>query len=274
MVIVFFAKMRYNKSRKGDGTTARQAVIDFLKEDRGFRVVKLLKQHWKNTHYSYGTTPRPDYGFMLLLHGEVKFLCEDWELVGKAGDVLFLPKNSYYEAVFDGETENYLVNFDGDGELSFSVPLRLLQNAPLSCMERFDLLMEEQIDGSFLRRQGLFYLLLDRIVKETESFGKRKNLEKAKNLLTQELQICEIARACGLSESGLRKEFKEAVGISPSTYRMNYRLAKAKYLLESTDMEVSEIAEALHFYDPAYFCKVFKKSTGMSALQFAKRKQL
>lgn len=254
----------------------RLPILDFLQRDCAFFVTKAIKQHWSQTRYSYRTKPRPDNGLMLLLHGEIKLLAGDGVLTARAGDVVFLPKSSHYEAVFEREAEDYLVNFDGpEGALEISAPVRLLQNAPFSCSEAFAALVEERLSGdpSSLRFKGLLYMLLDSIV--TGANGESRTVEKAKKLLSgEELKISEIANRCGISESGFRKEFKAETGLSPTEYRLDARITKAKYLLESTDMNVSEIADALRFYDAAYFCRMFKLRTGLSPMQFAKRKQL
>lgn len=256
-------------------------IIDFLESDKAFFTTKLLKQHWRQDKYSYRTRPRPDYGLMLLLHGEVKLVTENSSLIARAGDIVFLPKYSYYEAVFESEAEDCLINFDAtDADFKIEAPVRLLQNTPLSCTEGFETLIEEDVLGkrSVLKLKGLFYMLIDSVVSSyfTQSSAESKMIEKAKELLRSEneIRISEIARECGISESGLRKKFKEVVGCSPTECRLAFKLNKAKYLLEATDLNVGEIADMLHFYDAAYFCKMFKTYTGISPMQFAKRKQL
>lgn len=129
-----------------------------------------------------------------------------------------------------------------------------------------------------MRIKGLFYLLLDRITSSffTEASAEQKIIEKATELLRsdKEWKISEIAHQCGISESRLRKTFKSIMGISPSEYRLNFKLTRAKYLFESTDLRIGEVADLLHFYDAAYFCKIFKQHTGQTPKQFMNNKQL
>lgn len=42
----------------------------------------------------------------------------------------------------------------------------------------------------------------------------------------------------------------------------------AKMLLDTTDLTVKEIAQRLHYEDPSYLCRVFKKHTGLSPIQY------
>lgn len=256
-------------------------VLEYLRGDRVLSLTKLLKQHWNRERFDYRLLSRPDHGLMFVLHGEVKLLGDGVSLTASSGDVVFLPKHSRYEAVFEGEAEDYLVNFNVSGEEpNVFFPIRILHGAPLSCSEGFASLIGERYFGnpSELRLKGLYYLLLDSIAKAVDgnAFEDHETVEKAKELLCgeEEIKVREIARLCGISESVLRKRFREEVGSSPARYRLLRKLEKAKYLLESTELSVAEIADALHFFDAAYFCKTFRTHVGMTPMQFAKRKKL
>lgn len=41
-----------------------------------------------------------------------------------------------------------------------------------------------------------------------------------------------------------------------------------KMLLDTTDLTVKEIAERLHYEDPSYLCRIFRKQTGLSPIQY------
>ena len=86
--------------------------------------------------------------------------------------------------------------------------------------------------------------------------------------------IEQIAKECAVSTSLLRRLFIEKFQIPPIQYRMNMKMKRAMYLIESTNMTVSEIAESLSFFDAAYFCKVFRAYTGMTPTQYAKSKRI
>lgn len=260
-------------------------IIGFFECGGVFLITKLLKQHWNKDRYSYITHPRQDHGLMLVISGDVIFASKDKTLTVKKGDVVFLPKNSFYEAIFDGEVCDYLVNFDieaeTDNEISnLSFPTVLFHGASASCLKCFfDLIEGNYVENkNSLRRKGLFYLLLDSISNHSVEFPSLdiKTVEMAKGLLgdTEELSISEIAFKCGISESGLRKKFKDIVGVSPKEYRMNIKLNRAKYYLESTGMSVSDISNTLNFYDSAYFCKIFKLHIGVTPRQYSRNKSL
>lgn len=41
-----------------------------------------------------------------------------------------------------------------------------------------------------------------------------------------------------------------------------------RMLLDTTDLSVKQIASRLHYEDPSYLCRIFRKQTGMSPLQY------
>ncbi len=79
------------------------------------------------------------------------------------------------------------------------------------------------------------------------------------------LTLSDIASHIHMSKNHLSYLFQKETGHSFSDYLSDLRIAKAKELLNgSKRYTVSEIAEMTGFSDTGYFCKVFKKSTGMS----------
>ena len=65
-----------------------------------------------------------------------------------------------------------------------------------------------------------------------------------------------------LSRSQLHRKLKAIANLTPSQYIRNYRLHRAKDLLESKAGTVSEIAFQVGFSNPSYFAKVFQDLFG------------
>lgn len=47
-----------------------------------------------------------------------------------------------------------------------------------------------------------------------------------------------------------------------------------KMLLDTTDLSVKQIAQRLHYDDPSYLCRIFRKQTGMSPIQYRNKTRL
>jgi AraC-like DNA-binding protein len=77
------------------------------------------------------------------------------------------------------------------------------------------------------------------------------------------LPVSELAKMCFISESHFRLKFKEySGGISPTDYRNQLRIRKAKEMVNSSLWTTSMIADVLGFYDTSHFYKVYKKVNG------------
>lgn len=46
-----------------------------------------------------------------------------------------------------------------------------------------------------------------------------------------------------------------------------------KTLLETTDLSVKQIAGRLHYDDPSYLCRIFRKQTGMSPMEYRNKRR-
>lgn len=73
--------------------------------------------------------------------------------------------------------------------------------------------------------------------------------------------VVEIADHCHVSESKIKRIFKDYTGISVHKYLMNIKV-KASINLLSNGERVSDISEKLGFVSPCYFSKAFKRETG------------
>jgi len=73
-----------------------------------------------------------------------------------------------------------------------------------------------------------------------------------------------------LSKEYARKLFIKEHGISPTKFLLQKRITLAKQLLSNKDnnLRINEIAKTCGFVDHAYFCRIFKKETGVSPNDF------
>ena len=86
--------------------------------------------------------------------------------------------------------------------------------------------------------------------------------------LAEEISLNLLAEAFHLSPQYLSQLFKSEIGVNFLTYLTNLRMERAKKLLLSTALPVSEVAEQSGYGDYRVFTKAFKKSEGVTPSQY------
>ncbi|MBB6480695.1 response regulator [Spirochaeta isovalerica] len=74
-----------------------------------------------------------------------------------------------------------------------------------------------------------------------------------------------------LSTSQFSFLFKEGTGQTFVEYLTSYRVEEAKKLLKSTDLKAYEIAEKVGYQDARYFSLIFRKQTGLTAMEYRRK---
>ncbi|MCH0541835.1 helix-turn-helix domain-containing protein [Streptomyces sp. MUM 203J] len=72
----------------------------------------------------------------------------------------------------------------------------------------------------------------------------------------------------GVTSGHLTESVKAATGRTPGELVREARTQEAKRLLAKTDLTVRQVGERLGFGDPAYFCRFFRRETGLSPGDF------
>lgn len=76
--------------------------------------------------------------------------------------------------------------------------------------------------------------------------------------------IPEIAELMNMTPSKLEREVKRLTGMTPIKYLNDFRLAKAKSMLEKGEMSIFEVSYALGFKSMSYFGKAYKEKYGIA----------
>lgn len=117
--------------------------------------------------------------------------------------------------------------------------------------------LEEKLDDSLTPRKfELIKKLRELRFKVHENFTKRWTVE-------------EMAKMCFLSSNRFTVLYKEFFHKSPIEDLLEVRLERAKWLLSSSHLSVSEAAEQSGFENIYYFSRIFKRWTGVSPRDFS-----
>ena len=78
----------------------------------------------------------------------------------------------------------------------------------------------------------------------------------------------DVAKAMNYSDAYFCKLFKQCFKVNFSAYLNEYRIARARELLQNTRLNVREISVACGYSDANYFARVFKRITGMTPTEY------
>lgn len=109
---------------------------------------------------------------------------------------------------------------------------------------------------------------------ETEDDGKdriRFLQDYIRNHLNEDLSLNRLAEFSHLHPVYLSRVFKEITGITVGDFINRTRLEKVESLLKTSRLTVLEISRKLGFATDNYFCRWFRKQTGMSPHQYREK---
>lgn len=88
-----------------------------------------------------------------------------------------------------------------------------------------------------------------------------ENLDQVENILT-------LSKKVGLNQNTLQQGFRHIFGKSVNAHIKELRLKRAKELLETSQMNITEISYAVGINSRSYFSKIFKERYGMTPKQY------
>lgn len=103
---------------------------------------------------------------------------------------------------------------------------------------------------------------------------KRDLVERAKTYLLQnmfhDITIPKICESLNCSKTTLSVTFKKYTHMTIIQYLNHMKIEKAKEMIRTQDLNITQISELLHFCNINYFSNVFRKETGVYPSEYAK----
>jgi len=130
---------------------------------------------------------------------------------------------------------------------------------------------------AFLRMSGLVLEILAEILRGTQETGEKYDehvpmLEKGAEFIRKnshrDLSVEQAAEICDLSPSYFRKLFAFHYQCSPKEYLIRTRIRKAKELMMSSSLNLTEISEKVGYATVHSFSKAFKLFEGISPSRY------
>lgn len=215
-----------------------------------------------------------------MLSGKVRFVSDSREeLVLRAGDYFYLPRNMRYHSYWYGDPE-------ADNRIEwFSFGFEHFPSESDTRYKAQRLFPSEQGEAAFgqiaktmtvtAQTVGWLYVFLGELLggmELTEGAVTDALMTRAMRYISEhpDMKVPELAKHCGMSESGLYAFFKKKVGATPIDVKNRMKADEAVVLLESTGLSVEQISERLGFSTSAYFRKVIKEQTGKTPMRIRK----
>lgn len=82
------------------------------------------------------------------------------------------------------------------------------------------------------------------------------------------IMVRDMASMAHMSKSSFMRFFRNVTGQGLVTYVNHLRIARAEWLLASSDLPLAELCQQVGFCDQSYFGVVFRKSAGMTPTQY------
>jgi AraC-like DNA-binding protein/mannose-6-phosphate isomerase-like protein (cupin superfamily) len=158
-------------------------------------------------------------------------------------------------------------------------------NSQCELFERIfsNLVSESESNQIFSRELGesftrmILIMVLRFVSKDDKKYLKNnESFFKAKAYVDQYyLRIDSLESLCNevfISKFYLTHLFKKYLGKTPLQYIIQKKIDLAKMFLVESNMTIQDIAARCGYEDPNYFCKLFKKHEGVTALKYRKKK--
>jgi transcriptional regulator GlxA family with amidase domain len=116
------------------------------------------------------------------------------------------------------------------------------------------------------RSGGQAQFILQKPPSSGEGDSLAELLEWMQKNLDSDLSVEALARRAGMSGRSFARHFKEQIGTTPARWVTTARVRQAQVLLETTDLPVERIGDAVGFGSGAAFRARFQELTGVSPL--------
>lgn len=184
------------------------------------------------------------------------------------GDFFYLPKHFKYHSYWKVDNSG-MVRFDSYAFKNMPLQHNIIYQPQLiqTCDEA--VILNEKLAHNkriCFSSVGIFYqlfgLLVDKMLCKPNE-RKSSIVNKAEEYMRKNVhsKAPDIAKYCGISQTGLYEAFKLVRGYTPVTAKHKIIIELACEMLVATDMSIEEISTKLGFGTAAYFRKIFFNET-------------
>ena len=268
-------------------------MLDLKKEVIFIKISDLVYVSSCNVQKLYGKDTgslrpdgRSDYHILYITKGSC-FVNLNGEICeAKEGSIILYLPHEYQEYTYKKniKTTSYFVHFQGSilENLFKDYTERIIYIGKNTKIER---LFENLVEEYHLKMMeyeeicaSLLLTIISYITREKNCISKNSNISSNEKIaeacaqinsnIDKTFLISDYAEMYNMSESRFSHLFKLMTGTSPNKYVNEMRIEKAKEMLINTNFLICEIAQSVGMQSQSYFCKVFKKYTLYSPIEY------
>ncbi|MBB1079283.1 helix-turn-helix domain-containing protein [Limosilactobacillus sp. STM2_1] len=244
--------------------------------------------------HKYGPAVRPYYLIHYILAGSGTFKVNNIAYHLHAGQGFLIEPNYRTTYVADKETPwSYVwLGFAGKSAATWINQLNISETSPVfnstesyelaDCVNKI-LALDNLAPANNLRAISYLFRFLSYIARGTVA-NVQQVRPKQNYYVTEAIQnishhvttvtVDNLAQAININRSYLTALFKRNLDLTPSEYIRNFRITKARHLLESSDTSIDQVAEQCGYQHLNSFTRVFKQTYGISPRQYRQQSKI
>lgn len=226
---------------------------------------------------------RSQWALVLKSKGKTYYSSNGKEILSDCFHPVLLPKGCSYSWKCVESGECIIIEFDASETFDEIFSFNLSDsNYILDNFAKIEKLMNFKNTNTKLESLYLLYgiliFLMKSLRKDYVPKQKQALIEPAINYVAEHYQNCDInndflAKLCGMSTVYFRKTFEKVYGTSPIKYLHDFRIKKAKSILQSDFESIGQVAESVGYGSIYHFSKMFKQYTGVSPSKYVKNSE-
>ena len=96
------------------------------------------------------------------------------------------------------------------------------------------------------------------------SFRIKRAIAHIEERIGDNITIDQLAKAAGMSRDHFVRTFRKSTGETPHQYLVERRMARARRILQTTDIKVADVARQCGYESLTYFSTLFRREVGVS----------
>lgn len=215
---------------------------------------------------------REDSALFFVLHGKVKFVAEDTEMIADSRHPLYIPTGSCHKNICIEDADLLFFNFSEQSPSALTRISPVEENVLMGIYNEIVMLRDLPAPQNAALILSFLYRLAGLCMK--------KNVSENSSLLTPALEYISLyfgdpalnsellAEKCHISKIYLHKLFVEEIGMPPFQYITRVRMERARLLLLNK-CSVGQVAKQVGYGDIYAFSRAFKRYFHVTPTQMA-----